>query len=75
MDVTQTTPAPWIKLSETTGRFTPSDRHFEDRIRVSIDWNVYALDPGVILDRFEIAFTGAPRAYGPVPETRVLKPD
>jgi hypothetical protein len=45
MDVTQTTPAPWIKLSETTGRFTPSDRHFEDRIRVSIDWNVYALDP------------------------------
>jgi hypothetical protein len=34
---------------------------------------VYALDPGVTLDRFEIAFTGAPRAYGPVPETRTLK--
>jgi hypothetical protein len=34
---------------------------------------VYALDPGVTLDRFEIAFTGAPHAYGPVPETRVLK--
>lgn len=31
---------------------------------------VYALDPGVILDRFEIAFAGAARAYGPVPETR-----
>lgn len=35
--------------------------------------SVYALDPGVALDRFEVAFTGAPRAYGPVPETRVLK--
>lgn len=34
---------------------------------------VYGLDPGVILDRFEIAFTGAPRAYGPMPETRVTK--
>lgn len=34
---------------------------------------VYALDPGVTLDRFEIAFTGAPRAYGPVPETRLPK--
>ena len=34
---------------------------------------VYALDPGVALDRFEIAFTGASRAYGPVPETRILK--
>jgi hypothetical protein len=34
---------------------------------------VYALDPGVTLDRFEIAFTGAPRAYGPVPETRAQK--
>ncbi len=34
---------------------------------------VFALDPGVTLDRFEIAFTGAARAYGPVPETRVLK--
>lgn len=32
---------------------------------------VYALDPGVTLDRFEVAFTGAPRAYGPVPETRI----
>ena len=34
---------------------------------------VYALDPGVILDWFEIDFTGAARAYGPVPETRVGK--
>jgi len=33
---------------------------------------VYGLDPGVTLDRFEIAFTGAPRAYGPVPETRIV---
>jgi hypothetical protein len=32
---------------------------------------VYALDPGVILDRLEIDFDGAPRAYAPVPETRV----
>lgn len=32
---------------------------------------VRALDPGVTLDRLELAFTGAPRAYGPVPETRV----
>ncbi|MGH7995844.1 MAG: glycosyl hydrolase 115 family protein [Opitutaceae bacterium] len=32
---------------------------------------VYALDPGVTLDRFEIAFTGAQRAYGAVPETRI----
>ncbi|MGB8031761.1 MAG: hypothetical protein WCF30_19070 [Terracidiphilus sp.] len=32
--------------------------------------NVYALDPGVTLDRFEIAFTGAHEAYDPVPETR-----
>jgi hypothetical protein len=32
---------------------------------------VYALDAGVTLDRFEIAFTGAPRADGPVPETRI----
>jgi len=32
---------------------------------------VYALDPGVTLDRFEIAFTGAHHAYGPVPETAV----
>jgi hypothetical protein len=31
---------------------------------------VYALDPGIVLDRFEVAFTGAPQAYGPVPETR-----
>jgi hypothetical protein len=30
---------------------------------------VYGLDPGVTLDRFEIAFTGAHDAYGPVPET------
>ena len=32
---------------------------------------VYGLDPGLILDRMEIAFDGAPRAYGPVPETRI----
>jgi hypothetical protein len=30
---------------------------------------VYGLDPGVTLDRFEIAFTGAHQAYSPVPET------
>jgi hypothetical protein len=34
---------------------------------------IYALDPGVILDRYEIAFAGAPRAYDPVPETRIVK--
>ena len=34
---------------------------------------VYALDPGVILDRYEISFAGAPRAYDPVPETRIVK--
>jgi hypothetical protein len=32
---------------------------------------VYALDPGLILDRLEIAFDEAPHAYGPVPETRI----
>jgi hypothetical protein len=32
---------------------------------------VTALDPGLILDRFEIDFDGAPRAYGPAPETRL----
>lgn len=32
---------------------------------------VYALDPGVTLDRFEIRFRGAHAAYGPVPETRI----
>ena len=32
---------------------------------------VYALDPGFILDRLEIAFDEASRAYGPVPETRI----
>ena len=32
---------------------------------------VTALDPGFILDRFEIAFDEAPKAYGPVPETRI----
>jgi hypothetical protein len=37
-DVTRATPAPWIKLSKTAGRFSPADKHFEDRIRVSIDW-------------------------------------
>jgi hypothetical protein len=35
---------------------------------------VYALDPGVILDRIEVAFAGAHAAYGPVPETRVVQP-
>ncbi len=34
---------------------------------------VYALDPGVVLDRFEIAFDGAPHAYSPVPETRIRR--
>ncbi len=34
---------------------------------------VTALDPGVILDRFEIDFTGAQRAYLPVPETRIVR--
>jgi len=33
---------------------------------------VYALDPGVTLDRFEIAFKGASSAYGPIPETRIV---
>ena len=32
---------------------------------------VYALEPGVTLDRLEIAFTGTHQAYGPVPETAV----
>jgi hypothetical protein len=32
---------------------------------------VRALDPGAILSRFELAFAGAQRAYGPVPETRI----
>ena len=32
---------------------------------------VYGLDPGVTLDRFEVAFTGAAQAYGPIPETRI----
>jgi len=32
---------------------------------------ITALDPGLILDRIEIAFDGAPNAYGPVPETRI----
>jgi len=32
---------------------------------------VTALDPGVILDRFEIDFPEASHAYAPVPETRV----
>ena len=34
---------------------------------------VHALDPGVILDRFEVAFTGAARADGPVPETKIVQ--
>ena len=32
---------------------------------------LYALDPGIALDWVELAFTGAPQAYGPVPETRI----
>jgi hypothetical protein len=32
---------------------------------------VTALDPGLVLDRIEISFDGASRAYGPVPETRI----
>jgi len=34
---------------------------------------VYALDPGVTLDRFEIDFAGASSAYSPVPETRISR--
>jgi len=34
---------------------------------------VTALDPGVVLDRFEIAFAGASPSYGPVPETRIQR--
>ena len=34
---------------------------------------VYALDPGLILDRFEISFGEAPKAYGPIPETRIVR--
>ena len=34
---------------------------------------VYALDPGVTLDRFEIRFAGAAEAYNPVPETRIVR--
>jgi hypothetical protein len=33
--------------------------------------DVYALDPGVTLDRFEIRFSGAGRAYDRIPETRL----
>jgi hypothetical protein len=33
---------------------------------------VTALDPGFTLDRLELDFDGAPKAYGPVPETRIL---
>ncbi len=32
---------------------------------------VHALDPGVTLDRFEIALNGAAPAYRPMPETRI----
>ncbi|HVW19690.1 MAG TPA: glycosyl hydrolase 115 family protein [Opitutaceae bacterium] len=32
---------------------------------------VYALDPGIVLDRFELSFAGAQRAYGAVPETKI----
>ena len=32
---------------------------------------IQALDPGFTLDRLELAFVGAARPYGPVPETRV----
>jgi len=38
LDITKTTPAPWIKLSRTAGRFSPAEQHFEDRIQVLIDW-------------------------------------
>jgi hypothetical protein len=34
---------------------------------------VYALDPGVTLDRLEVAFAGAPKSYGAVPETRIVE--
>jgi hypothetical protein len=33
---------------------------------------VVALDPGLILDRFEIRLAGAAQAYGPIPETRIV---
>jgi hypothetical protein len=32
---------------------------------------LYALDPGLILDRIEIGFEEAQHAYNPVPETRI----
>jgi hypothetical protein len=32
---------------------------------------VTALDPGFTLDRLELDFDGAPKAYGPVPETKI----
>ena len=34
---------------------------------------VWALDPGITLDRFEIAFEGSSAHYGPVPETRIQR--
>lgn len=34
---------------------------------------ITALDPGLVLDRFEIAFAGAKQAYLPVPETRIAR--
>lgn len=34
---------------------------------------VYALDPAVTLDRFELRFTGSSKGYGPVPETRIVR--
>ena len=39
LDIARTTPAPWIKLSKSAGRFSPADQYFEDRIQVSIDWD------------------------------------
>jgi len=33
----------------------------------------YALDPGMTLDRLEVAFVGAAKADGAIPETRVLR--
>jgi hypothetical protein len=33
---------------------------------------VIALDPGFTLDRLEVAFEGAAKAYGAVPETRIV---
>ena len=39
LDVSKIAPAPWIKLSKSGGHFSIADRHLEDRILVSIDWD------------------------------------